>query len=87
MTAPRCNPATLGPVCAGRCGRRMHTSRARTTPPRNCDRGHPTHDSHGHCKSCARRPTLAVNHTPTPHRPGAYCTHDEGEPCTCEAAS
>lgn len=104
MTAPVCNPATLrAEPCPG-CGRRIHaapSSRQRTPtgehmPTGVCDRGHPTHDSHGMCPGCRTRARRAADGRPrrrvkqrVPRSPHAhsYCPHDEGEHCDCEATT
>lgn len=76
MTRPPCNPATLGDVCAGSCGRRLHPADNRTSRAK-CDNGHPVREAHDRCPACAaehRRNTTTVH---------PYCPHDEGEPCDC----
>ena len=82
MTTPPCNPATLRGPCGGVCGRQLHSRNSRQRSPK-CSAGHPTHHSNDMCSGCIER-----TRTRTRARAGiSYCTHDEGEPCTCEATS
>lgn len=75
MTAPPCDPATLGDVCAGTCGRRLHTN-PRAAGRSKCANGHPHHNAHGRCSGCLDRLRTSPVHP--------YCPHDEGEPCDCD---
>ena len=65
MTAPPCDPATLGAPCAGGCGRRLHHARP-SHSKRPCTLGHPVNNSKGLCPGCYTRHRRATANTPAP---------------------
>ena len=94
--APPCDPSTLGDVCAGGCGRRLHPRPPKYASRAACTEGHPVSDTDGRCYTCAVRERGGRGPRPKPvkragHRgkadPLTYCTHDEGEHCDCAGAA
>jgi hypothetical protein len=98
--APPCDPDTLGPVCAGTCGRPLHARPPKGGCRRACTDGHPVIDTGDQCASCSDAWRLANPELVQPRRrskraaaagrgdPLSYCTHDEGEPgCHCGEAT
>ena len=86
-----CNPDTLNRVCND-CGRTCHRRIGRRGLRTKCDQGHLTINYHGLCTCCTSRRNrrndgIDARATPQARPAWLYCTHDEGEPCDCEAAS
>ena len=50
-TVQPCDRTTLRDVCAGNCGRRLHSHR-KGAPYTPCDEGHPPNDGRGLCPAC-----------------------------------